>query len=936
MLFRMNKFTSVATMAMFGLLVFEAGGKDVKLMAWAVNDSINKNNQAEYKKDIASNGIDMGVFESCKADNYFISSDFTENGIKYATTVKSFSTRNSRYAISKAEEYALLHFTPEAPYGLGGHMAAVYEDRDGETFVLVNLNGTYTKTPTDIGGYLDGLLAAHPDAQYFVSYTAKTTAASVAFIHDYLVNVRNLRCLGQGTSGAYYAFSDRGVSNPAVTDIKPEHATYCGTICAVSIPDRFKVEFQDWDGAVIQSGLIARGASVVPPTNPTRDGYVFAGWGCDESAFASVSQRMILTAQYELNQSSRKITILDWDGSLVVETAVDDGTVMTAPEAVVRKGYEFLGWYSGETPYDFTQPVTEDLTLQPKYALVTLHTIDSEEEFVEKIAWGLPAEACYKLTRDLDFSGMTYTPVDFAATLDGVGFSITGLANTGTLFNKLTGTVRNLTLRNIGAGDDAVVSTRSGVLSCSASGATVESCVLENCNRTYGITNGEGGGFFAASQADDEGRCTVISNCVMRNCRVNGQSNNVAMKVGGFVAYATGTRIMDSRFLSDEEDVVTIGNGTVTAGSFVGFADGDVVIERCVAEGYVRVTGSSGSNAGAGGIVGGVGGTCEVYDCTNRARVVGCHQNGNGGIIGRACKTRVVIGRCVNYGPISAELYGTANNAMGIGAGGILGGNWYNTSATLVFDSANFGAVTSGTNAVPAGGIVASADGYNGSTDFVVSNCLNYASVSSPSVAGGVIGAFHRVWRSQYNIGNYGDVSGGGAAGGIMGEITYHLNNTSSGVRGVLQAGVVTAGDNGSAGLVVGRLLGANNQGCSFVLRGAVLAGRVSAGENGQTAIVCAKTDPLGTADEIAYSLDDGFRVLSTDLVHCYNKSNEPMSFDSVDPMTVQDLTGRNATKWLNDYAEANGHMPWIRGQGGPELSLFGTPARGSLIIIVR
>lgn len=50
-------------------------------------------------------------------------------------------------------------------------------------------------------------------------------------------------------------------------------------------------------------------------------------------------------------------------GSSVAEQKVLKGQKATAPTAPTKAGYEFEGWYNGETVYDFDQAVTENITL---------------------------------------------------------------------------------------------------------------------------------------------------------------------------------------------------------------------------------------------------------------------------------------------------------------------------------------------------------------------------------------------------------------------------------------------------------------------------------------------------------------------------------------------------------------------------------------------
>ena len=55
------------------------------------------------------------------------------------------------------------------------------------------------------------------------------------------------------------------------------------------------------------------------------------------------------------------------DGEVYGTDTVLDGDNVTRPEDPAKVGYVFDGWYNGETKYDFTSPVTENLTLTAKW-----------------------------------------------------------------------------------------------------------------------------------------------------------------------------------------------------------------------------------------------------------------------------------------------------------------------------------------------------------------------------------------------------------------------------------------------------------------------------------------------------------------------------------------------------------------------------------------
>lgn len=951
----MKKLFGLVTVLVFSF-VLSAQAETIKAVSLAVKESNGSTDGAQFKAYLAANGdVDFGSFDFCKATTYFIASDFKIGTTQYKIKAVGASY-NYKFFVYNADKYELANDPAECVSG--DNIAAVFKNAlSGEMFALVSVRGTYKddKVAATLGPvktYIENnVKGPYPDAHVIVTYNARltgtyaTTGKTYPDILDaYLVEdntgpqmIRLGRnSVGGNSVGGFYTYPDSSMTAYSVGDVDIS-STYHGTFLTATYPTKHRVIFEDWDGTGLQTNVVLEGGSVEPPTPPARTGFVFIGWDHTAEEFESVMADFTATAQYEQSATGRLVTFLDWDGTILDKVGVEAGEKVARPEDLHRDGYAFDGWMCGDTPYDFNAPVTTDLTLTAKYHLILLHEIGTAEELVERVSWALPAEVVYSLTNDLDFAGITFTPTNFYGVLEGNGYEVAGLDDKR-LFKDLYGTVRNLNIRGDGELHD--VSITIGVLAAHSYGARIENCQVVDLYRKCRTTNGAFGCLVAYSDDNDDSECTIVSNCTARGCRLIGDPSYKGEKLGGLIGSAAHTRVYGCRFLADPAEV-SVGSGeVVSGGAIIGYATGDVEVYGCLSEGYVNVPFSEGNNTGAGGIVGGTSGSCAVYDCTNRATIIGCHQNGNGGIMGRASKTSVRIGRCVNFGSVSSEIYGTGTNPCGIGAGGIFGGNWYNTSSTVVFDCANYGPVTTGTNTVSAGGIVAMIDGNNGNTSSTISNCMNYASVSSPYAAGGVLGYMSKLSKPLYNVGNCGSVSSDDSAGGIVGKLTFYLNNNKCGVNGLMQAGTVTT-STGFVGVVIGRLVGASNSGCTFPIRCGVLAGSATATNGGQAGLIVGGTSPFGTTGEISYSVDELTAAVDTEMAHYYNKDNEPQRFDSLASMQVGDLKNHVAAEKLNTYASANGFMSWVQTENYPELSMFAQgvipePAKGGMVIFFR
>ena len=56
------------------------------------------------------------------------------------------------------------------------------------------------------------------------------------------------------------------------------------------------VTFKDYDGAVLKTESVKSGQNATPPTNPTRDGYIFIGW---DKGLDNISGDTVITAKYQ-------------------------------------------------------------------------------------------------------------------------------------------------------------------------------------------------------------------------------------------------------------------------------------------------------------------------------------------------------------------------------------------------------------------------------------------------------------------------------------------------------------------------------------------------------------------------------------------------------------------------------------------------------------
>lgn len=118
---------------------------------------------------------------------------------------------------------------------------------------------------------------------------------------------------------------------------------------------------------------------------PVKEGCTFTKWtlnGVEYDFSKPVTQNITLVAQYEINQSTHATITLSLNGGglpmgvpLTYEVLV--GEVFEGPSGNPSKGrYRFDAWYLDGEPYDFTKPVTKNITLVAQYIEQVIVTIN--------------------------------------------------------------------------------------------------------------------------------------------------------------------------------------------------------------------------------------------------------------------------------------------------------------------------------------------------------------------------------------------------------------------------------------------------------------------------------------------------------------------------------------------------------------------------------
>lgn len=930
--------------AMFLISVAEA--TEIKVFSSYLTDASyewqSKDEKASIPNFLNENNVDFGYFCGPKAVNYFPITTDENYSVDNKQIVQAyggihvFAWRTEKYDMVKRYDPVLV--------GSNGKMdACVFTSKEnGAQFAIVAPTDNPIKKFDALNSFVEGIKTDYPGVMVFVG-TTWAWAKPHPDVANYLTDTMGyVGSEVEDTCGGVFAPFESGLTIDQTSVKIGTLAKEPAALAVVKFPNKYLAKFMSYDGTVISSSRVVEHSSVNPPDPPVRTGYEFIGWMVDsvvvdESFFEDVTADFEAIAQYKEVGTDRLVTFLDWNGTTLSEVKVVKGEKVSPPADPVRQYYSFAGWVCDGVPYDFDTPVVENLVLTATYKLaITSVDIESAEDFVAALSADYPLEVVFRLVADLDFTDVTYTPVDFFRTLDGNGHSITGLpVNSGGLFATLYGTVHDLTLANISSSQN--LEGDCAILAKIANGAIVYNCTISNANCAHGRINGQYGGFFVRTDANAAGQGTVVSNCVIRNSKFLISLDRDSQFVGGFVAQASNTSFVDCRFESDDSASTSVGGQSAIAGGIVGKTGSNVMLRRCFASGRIEASHyTSYEYCGVAGIVGSVSGHTFIESCTNEANIVAISGNGAAGIVGRGYGngTKLTIRDVSNSGNVVVQGAYSANK--GSGAGGIVGGA-YVGMVVSVSDAVNHGAVESTDRA---GGIVGCADaGGNTSIKLTVSNSFNYASVAAEEVAGGVVGRLFGSYVSALrNVGNAGDVScATNATGGLVGLVNVYGNTDGLPIDGGLQVGKVST-VSGVASLGIGVLEKSAWSASKYDFKSVILAGSAVASGDGKVSSLCGGYIAIGEDKDRVFSfvVDDNCRIAGEYDVAYYDKDGQPQTLE-ITPMTAAQLTTRKgAVKWLNDNADEKGFMRWVRGRNCPELAAFGEEYVSGLMLHVR
>lgn len=135
--------------------------------------------------------------------------------------------------------------------------------------------------------------------------------------------------------------------------------------------EKYTIKFDSKGGSNVSSQTITKGNKVKKPSDPTREGYTFAGWTLNGKNYdfnSKVTSNITLVANWkEIKKNSYTVTFDSNGGSKVDSKTVVEGEKVTKPNDPIRSGYTFEGWTLNGNTYDFNVEVKSNITLVAKW-----------------------------------------------------------------------------------------------------------------------------------------------------------------------------------------------------------------------------------------------------------------------------------------------------------------------------------------------------------------------------------------------------------------------------------------------------------------------------------------------------------------------------------------------------------------------------------------
>ena len=196
------------------------------------------------------------------------------------------------------------------------------------------------------------------------------------------------------------------------------------------------VTFQNEDGTQLYTRLIKKDTAIGETNSPYKEGYTLKQWN-DENGNAydlNIPVTKDMTLKAEMEKTSCVVTLVFDNGKTDQKHIVTTGEMFYELKEPEKDDFDFAGWYMDDgTKFDFSTPITEDITLTAKWEKRSTYTVTFDTMGGSEVE-----------TKEVTKNNLIFKPSD--PTRNGYTFGGWYLAD-GTAFNfNSTIVTENLTL----------------------------------------------------------------------------------------------------------------------------------------------------------------------------------------------------------------------------------------------------------------------------------------------------------------------------------------------------------------------------------------------------------------------------------------------------------------------------------------------------------
>ncbi len=172
-------------------------------------------------------------------------------------------------------------------------------------------------------------------------------------------------------NGKTYNFND-----PVTTDI---------TLDAVFREAKtFTVTFDSNGGSNVGDKIVVEGTKLVKPKNPTKNNFVFVEWQLNGKTYNFnnvITEDITLKALWEDDVPEFTVSFNSNGGSDISTQYIKQNKVATKPNKdPLRANYKFVKWTYENKEYDFSTPVTKNITLVAEWRPLELFTVSFDTD----------------------------------------------------------------------------------------------------------------------------------------------------------------------------------------------------------------------------------------------------------------------------------------------------------------------------------------------------------------------------------------------------------------------------------------------------------------------------------------------------------------------------------------------------------------------------